>query len=153
MSFTADTSDVQKFARDMLGAEPIIQDETMRAMTRSTTQVEADAKRFVPVDTHHLQRSITHQVQRTGAFIIGRVGSNVPYARVVEEGRGAITIRPRRGRFLRFVIDGREIFARVVHQGPRAAKPYLKKSLQKNQTAINREFEQVIPRVMRRIGR
>ena len=59
-----------------------------------------------------------------------QVGSGLPYARFVEEGTVPHVIKPRAGKILRFVIEGREVFAReVIHPGY-AGKPFLKPSIE-----------------------
>lgn len=49
-------------------------------------KIEAAAKRLCPVDTGRLRSSITHDVNRRGRTVVGRVGTNVDYAKHVEFG-------------------------------------------------------------------
>lgn len=80
----------------------------------------------IPFLTGDLRKSI--QVEHVG---LGRatVGSNLNYARPVHDGRPAMTIKPKKGKFLRFVIDGKEIFAKQVNQPARKGKPFLAEAI------------------------
>ena len=51
-----------------------------RGMKKAVIAFEADTKALTHVDTGHLRRSWTHDVVKTGDDIIGKVGTNVPYA-------------------------------------------------------------------------
>lgn len=76
----------------------------------------------VPFRTGDLRKSIvTHLVSDTSAV----VGSNLPYARAVHDGRRAITIRPKNGKVLKFTIDGKTVYARQVRQKARRGRPFL----------------------------
>ena len=86
----------------------------------------------VPFLTGDLRKSII--VHHLGA---GRatVGSNLPYARPVHDGRKAITIRPNLNKNprsdpkkarLKFNIGGKTVFAKEVHQPARKGRPFLK---------------------------
>lgn len=152
MSFTIDTADVERLARSLAGAEPVIRDEMAKAMTRSVLVVEGAAKRNAPVASGHLRRSITHEVNRAGAILSGRIGTNVPYARRLEEGSGYVTIRPKTKQFLMFEIGGKTIFTKLVLQPPRRGLFFMRKALLTNREAISREFAQVAGRVEKRLG-
>lgn len=72
------------------------------------------------VRTGTLRRSITARVIRGGATITGLVGTNVVYARIHEFG-GTVQVPeivPVRAKALRFVIDGKVIFARRTRAHP-----------------------------------
>lgn len=71
--------------------------------------VEGDAKRMCPVDTGRLRASITHETEKSGDEVIGRVGTNVEYGVYVEYGTSKMS-----------------------------AKPYLRPSLEKNKGKIKR---------------
>jgi len=149
MSFSIDTSEVERLAKDLTGAERIIDEEMLRGMQRVSLQVEASAKALAPVQTGHLRRSITNQVTAHGKSIVARIGTNVPYARYVEEGRGPIEAGP--GRVLRFEIGGQVFYRKRV--GPARPKPYMKPALVANRSRIVREFSTVVPkRIVERVG-
>jgi hypothetical protein len=154
-----DMSAFDKIGRSYKGATRIIEDETRTAMTRSVVQIEADAKRRVPTDTHNLQRSITHEVVDVGADIIGRAGTNQPYAEPVEKGRRAGAAMPPPSALIgwlgRHGIDPSLAFvvARSIGRKGIKPRPYLKPAYDVNRLKINRELGPVLmERVMKRIG-
>ncbi len=72
---------------------------------KAAIMIESDIKRsFVTspspaggppgVDTGRLRTSITHEVERSGKEIIGRVGTNVDYAIPLEYGTSRMAARP-----------------------------------------------------------
>lgn len=99
-----------------------------RRMSSLTRRVANQARVTTPVDTGRLRQSIREGEQRfTGPrTITGSVTANTRYAAAVHEGRRARTIRPRNAQALRFVIGGRVVFAKVVHQGPMRGRPFLR---------------------------
>lgn len=85
---------------------------------------------LVPVDTGNLRASGRMDLARVnGALVIGGVTYTAEYAAAVHEGRRALTIRARNKKALRFVVDGRVVFARQVHQPARKGRPYLAQAL------------------------
>jgi hypothetical protein len=105
-------------------------------LSRRGTRVQLAARKQVGKDTHMLERTIVKRWGRSSGVGIGRgdlvisVGSDRWYALLHHEGTRRHTIRPRNpGGVLRFVKDGRVIFARSVnHPGTRPNK-YLSDSL------------------------
>lgn len=57
--------------------------------------------------------------------VYGELFNDAKYAAAVHDGRAALTIRPRRKKALRFVVDGQVVFARKVRQKARAGRPWL----------------------------
>lgn len=147
MDITVDTSQLEAMARRYAGARPIVEAETRNAMNRATVIVQGTARQLVPVDTGRLRASIATEIRGTGGGVVGVVGSNVKYARIVEEGRGPVVAK---GRALRFEIGGQIIFRKSV--GPAKGKPYLRPALQRNRARIGREFDTALKRIMARIG-
>lgn len=148
----------QKIAREYAGSAPIIKQETSTAMTRSVIAIEADAKRRVPTDTHNLQRSITHEVQARGTDVIGRAGTNQPYAEPVEYGRRAGAPMPPSGAVLgwmrRHGIDqsAEYVIRRAISRKGIRPRPYLKPAYDVNRLKIAREMGPVLmQRIMQRI--
>lgn len=127
VAVAVDSSDLDDMARRYAGLVPLMEREMRVAMVRATAQVQHDAMATVPVLTGHLRRSITSDPQPYA----GRVGANVVYARVVEEG-----FPP----------------ARAGLKG-RKAKPYLRPALEQNRPAINKEFTLAMGRVLSELGR
>jgi hypothetical protein len=117
-------------------------------MQRATLAVESDAKARVSVVTGNLRRSITSTARASAGGVEGRIGTNTPYARIVEEGRGPIDAGE--GRVLRFVIGGEVLYRRRV--GPAAARPYLRPAFDAQRGRIRTEFAQVPKRVIARLA-
>jgi len=90
------------------------------AIKEGCQAVEGDAKDNCPVVTTRLRGSITHEVEGP----VGRVGSNVEYARRVELG---------------FV--GTDSLGRKYNQKP---NPYLRKALEINRKKIEDSFKNLI---------
>jgi hypothetical protein len=68
--------------------------------------------------------------QDRGSVVVGGVTYTAEYAAAVHEGRRALTIRAKRpGGRLKFTVDGRTVYARLVHQPARAGRPYLAQAL------------------------
>lgn len=74
----------------------------------------------VPFRTGDLRKSIITHALGNGA---ASVGSNLPYARAVHDGRPAITIRPKKKKFLFW--KGAAHPVKEVHQPARKGKPFL----------------------------
>lgn len=93
-------------------------------LERLATEIEADAKAACPVKTGRLAESIEHEVNGH----VARIGSNVPYAAIVELGSGPHIIRATRAKVLANRETG-EIFGPVVHHPGTRAQPYLRSAL------------------------
>ena len=52
----------------------------LETMEKAMIMIEADTKQLCPVDTGHLKRSYTHDVEDNEGEIVGAVGTNVEYA-------------------------------------------------------------------------
>jgi hypothetical protein len=86
------------------------------AVEDTVSDVHDDMRALVPVDTGELRDAIYHEVRVFRASVRGEVGTRgAQHAVVVEFGSQPHTIRPRRGRVLRWVDETGEHFARVVH--------------------------------------
>lgn len=86
---------------------------------------------IVPVLTGDLRKSLN-----TSPPVAGRVevGSPLSYARAVHDGRPALTITPKNGKFLSWVApDGHRVFVRKVHQPARKGKPFLRQAAEQVQ--------------------
>ncbi len=135
-----------------------MQDELTRGMTRSVIAVEGDAKRNAPVDRGQLRRSLTHTVKASGRDIVGTVGTNLLYARVVEEGRRPGSQPPtapiaawatRHG----IPTTAAYVIARAIGRRGTRPRPYLKPAFEKNHAVISREMGTVVlRRISERLG-
>jgi len=80
----------------------------------------------IPFRTGDLRKSVVVQpFGQAGAV----VGSNLPYARAVHDGRPALVIRPKNGKMLKFKIGGKDVFARSVRQPARKGTPFLRNAV------------------------
>ena len=81
------------------------------------------------VRTGRYRSSITNRIEGTGTDIVGKIGTNVEYARIHEYGG---IIRPKEKKFLHFVVDGHEIFVEAVKMPKRPIwEPTLKENREK----------------------
>lgn len=79
-----------------------------------------------PVDTGRLRSMHRIRVTQSGRSIHGVVRNGTKYAAAVHDGRRALTIVPKKKRFLKFEIDGETVFSKRVHQPARKARPWLR---------------------------
>lgn len=91
---------------------------------RTATQARVD----VPVDTGNLGRSIGEgPTTIEGPFTVGgSVHATAHYAAPVHEGARPHIIRPKNAKALRFEVDGRVVFARLVRHPGNRARPFLR---------------------------
>lgn len=154
VSITVDASDVLAFTRRFANAQPIVERQFRTAMIRATAQVQHDAMALAPVDTGTLRRSLTTDVTP----FVGRVGTNLPYAPVVEYGRREGAPMPPAGALLpwmrRHGISAEAEYAvrlRIARRGIRA-RPYLIPALERNREAIEREFALAMDAALRELA-
>lgn len=132
MDIDADVSSFNFMARRYAGAEPIIAEELTKGLTRIALTGVRTAREKVPVDTSRLKNSITHEGPfKKGGYIVVKVGTNVKYAKPVEEGTPPHVILPTNKKAL-FWPGADHPVARVNHPGTKG-KPYLKPALRKMQ--------------------
>lgn len=85
---------------------------------------------LVPVDNGPLRASGRQEPATAhGLVVVGAVVYDIEYAAAVHNGRRALTIRAKGNGRMRFVVDGRVVYARQVHQPARAGRPYLSTAL------------------------
>lgn len=105
-------------------------DEARRKVNRVVRRTYTRSQVLVPVDNGLLRASGRMDLARdAGALVIGGVEYTAEYAAAVHNGRRALTIRARGNGRLRFVVDGRVVFARQVRQKARTGRPYLSTAL------------------------
>jgi phage gpG-like protein len=142
------------FVRKYAGAGKIIDDELAKAGQRAGLAVEAGAKRYAPVDTGNLRRSIT--TKTAGRVTV--VGTNVQYARVVEFGRGAGTTPPPTAPIAAWLSrhggdpNAAYVVARAIGRRGIAGRSYLLKAFHELTPKIRAEFAQVPKRVIARLS-
>lgn len=103
-------------------------------LNRRATNVESQAKLNASgqgggpqVRTGRLRASITHELLHDGQGLVARIGTNVEYARHVEEGTEPHRIEARNKKALHWKGAAHPVFA-VNHPGTRA-HPYLRPAL------------------------
>jgi phage gpG-like protein len=132
--------DFRKFNRslDSIGREskPI----SLTAMRRATEYVRGYivknklSGQVLKRRTGRLAGSITSAQKIEGQDVVGMVGSNLKYARIHELGG---VIRPKNFKFLHFVVNGQEIFAKKVTIPKR---PYIWSSIEETSSKIANIF-------------
>lgn len=100
-----------------------------RAVTRVVRGTFNRSQVMCPVDTGNLRATGQMDIQTQGLIVSGSVEYTARYAAAVHEGRRALTIRASGNGRLKFVVDGRTIYAREVHQPARAGRPFLRDAL------------------------
>ena len=104
--------------------------------------VEVQAKHYAPVDEGNLEASI--EAQPTNDPLTWEVVVGAEYGADVEFGTGPHIIRPVKGKFLRFVVNGKEFFARIVRHPGTAAQPYLRPAVAKAQPVFERRISDTL---------
>lgn len=82
-----------------------------------------------PVDTGRLRASGSMRIAERGSSVVGQVEYTANYAAAVHNGTRPHVIVPRRGRYLRFQVGGRTVYARRVQHPGTPARPYLATAL------------------------
>lgn len=100
-----------------------------RVVTRVTRGTFNRSQVLCPVDTGNLRATGQSDVRDAGLTVTGSVKYTAKYAAAVHEGRRALTIRAKGNGRLKFVVDGRTVYARQVHQPARAGRPFLRTAL------------------------
>jgi hypothetical protein len=94
-----------------------------------TLRVFNRARVLTPVDTGNLRASHQVRFRQSANRNIGEVFTKVKYALPLHEGRGAVTIYPKKKQALAFVWHGQPMVRRSVFQRPRGGKPWLRNAL------------------------
>lgn len=105
-------------------------DEARKRVNRVVRRTFNRSQILVPVDNNVLRASGRLIPTRTrGGLVLGGVEYTARYAAAVHNGRRALTIRAKGNGRLKFVVDGRTVYARSVHQKARKGRPYLAQAL------------------------
>jgi hypothetical protein len=99
----------------------------VKDLARRGLNVETQAKLNCPVDGGRLRASIRHEIDVDARGPVARIGSNVSYARYVEEGTPPHRIVARNKKALHWPGARHPVLA-VNHPGTRA-RPYLRPAL------------------------
>lgn len=100
-----------------------------RAVSKVVRRTDTRSAILAPVDTGYLRSNRRTSVADRGLLVVGEVVYAAEYAAAVHNGRRALTIRAKGNGRLRFVVDGRVVYARQVHQPARAGRPFLSTAL------------------------
>lgn len=146
MDLRIDADEVIRLASRFERGPAIVREELTQEMRRATITTANNVKRLTPVDTGRLRNSMTNRVESGGSGVTGEVGTNVRYARWVEEGRGPVVAR---GRALRFEVGGRVLFRK--HVGPARGRFMFKRGLEASRSAILAGFRLAAERIARRV--
>jgi hypothetical protein len=116
---------------DRLKLQGVGMDTARKAVNRVVRRTFNRSQVLCPVDTGLLRASGRMDLGKDrGMLVIGGVTYTAEYAAAVHEGRRALTIRAKRpGGKLRFVVDGKVVYAKAVHQPARKGRPYLSTAL------------------------
>lgn len=107
-----------------------IRGASMRELRNVGPRVVNRAKILAPVDTGRLRAAIKGQPNRTWTLRPQfTITVDVDYASYVHDGTRPHVIRPRTAQVLRFVVDGRVVYARVVHHPGTRARPFLDRAV------------------------
>lgn len=127
---------------DQADLRRVMRGASLRELENTGRRVVNRAKILCPVDTGRLRASIKGKANRTWTLRPQfTVSTNVDYAEMVHDGTRPHIIRPKRAHTLRrsargvvkpalrFEINGRIVYARVVHHPGTRARPFLDRAL------------------------
>lgn len=115
---------------DIPALDAVGMEAARKSVTRVVRKTLNRSAILCPVDTGYLRATGQSSVSAHGLVVVGEVKYTANYAAAVHEGRRALTIRAKGGGRLRFVVDGRVVYARQVHQPARAGRPFLRTALE-----------------------
>lgn len=134
-------------------APKVIEEEVTFLVNQAVLGGSDIAKGLVGKKTHHLERSITALPGTwAGGTITAAWGTNVPYARMHEEGTAAHFITPRKAKVLAFTVSGKKVFARRVFHPGTKPKLYMKGSYDRVAQRLPANAEKTKARIIQRIS-
>jgi hypothetical protein len=134
----------EKSRKDLNELEEVLFEGFVEGFENAMQVVEQEAKQLAPVRTGRLRESIKSGTNITERRMYGWVGSDLIYARLQEEGG---IIRPKKGEYLRFQVDGKWRFARQVTI---KGQHYLERAVVGRIDSVQKEIESVITRPLTR---
>jgi phage gpG-like protein len=138
---------IADFTRVANQLRTLVKDNKQDAMRRVVLQGESIMKRETPIKTGALRRSITSRVERGGNR--GVIGTNLSYARPVNDGSKPHIIRPKKAKAL-FWRGARHPVRVVRHPGTRAAM-FVEHTRDKLRPIAERELSSVYGKALGRI--
>ncbi|MEJ7763655.1 MAG: HK97 gp10 family phage protein, partial [Thermomicrobiales bacterium] len=100
MDIRIDGDELDRLRRSVAAAPRIIREELTTGVQRAGLAVQAESQRAARVDTGTMRRSMTTKVEPFSDGVRALVGSNLPYAAVMDRGRAAGGPMPPRGSLL-----------------------------------------------------
>jgi hypothetical protein len=104
-------------------------DEARRRVAEMTRATFNRANVLTPVDTGRLRVGNNMRLWSAGSIAYGEVFNQVDYAAAVHDGAKPHIIRPRSRRALKFVVDGRTVFASSVQHPGNRPQPWLRTAM------------------------
>ncbi|WP_098892268.1 HK97 gp10 family phage protein [Streptomyces sp. or3] len=141
-SFTMDARQFERGLRRWVGR---LSTESKRAGERTGKRVQNEARRRAPVDSGRLRSSIVSRPEDRGRTYEITVGTNVVYARAIEEGREEMDIFPRTKKALYW--PGAVHPVAKVHVPEIPARPYLAPAMAMAETFLREELARAGRRV------
>lgn len=151
---TINADDMQAWANKIAGAPAILQQEQLTAMQRSTFEVQRGAQSVVRTDMHNLQRSITPSAVTAEE---GRVGTNLPYGKVMDKGREPGKPMPPKGVLLPWMSrhgippEAEYPIRRAIGEKGITGDGFLTKTFEGLKPQIRQEFAAILPRLIARM--
>ena len=156
-SFRADASALIRLAGSYQGAASALDAETAAWGERTAMDLEREGKREAPAFRGHLRRSITRRVRLVAGGVRAIAGTNIPYARDLEEGRRPAN-PPTAADLLPWVRHKRlpdeaafPIARKIARVGPRA-NPFFARALAAVKPRAVEDARLILPRALRRMG-
>ncbi|MGX1483432.1 HK97 gp10 family phage protein [Streptomyces griseus] len=116
-------------------------DDVKRAVDRTRTDVQNEARRRAPVDTGRLRSSIVSRAEGSGRTVGYVVGTNVNYAAAVEYGTAPHVIKPTSKKAL-YWPGARHPVGKVNHPGTRA-QPFMRPAVEMAELFFRANLSQV----------
>ncbi|MFE1515693.1 HK97-gp10 family putative phage morphogenesis protein [[Kitasatospora] papulosa] len=116
-------------------------DDVKRAVDRTRTDVQNEARRRAPVDTGRLRSSIVSRAEGSGRTVGYVVGTNVNYAAAVEYGTAPHVIKPTNKKAL-YWPGARHPVGKVNHPGTRA-QPFMRPAVEMAEMFFRANLSQV----------
>jgi hypothetical protein len=104
-------------------------DEARKRVNRMLRRTFNRSQILCPVNTGYMRSTGKQNLTPRGSSYVGSIEYTAEYAAAVHNGRRAMTIRAKGKGRMRFTVDGRVVFARVVHQPARRGRPFLAQAL------------------------